>query len=136
MHDSCCTSAWAQYLLTRQLRSPSAGVFLQSGRATRLRVPPLAFWANERISRTTHQTGGFAVEQGFSDQLAQACHGLAPASPAKKAKKVTDSPCPRDASFIVLYKEGKSAQCMHAICNVYQSCTHGCDTPYPAPCAF
>ena len=77
---------------------------LQCGRVARVRVPPLAFWANERISRNAHQTGGFAIEQGFSDQLAHACHGLTQASPAKKAKKVTDSPCLRDGSFMIPQK--------------------------------
>ena len=77
---------------------------LQFGRPTRVRMPPLAFWANERIrvSRDAHQAGSFQVEKGFSDQLAQSCHGLSQASPAKKAKKVTNLSCLRDASFVVL----------------------------------
>lgn len=57
-----------------------------------MRVPPLAFWANERISRNATQTGGSAIEQGFSDQLAQACQSFTHSSPARKPKKVSNPP--------------------------------------------
>lgn len=51
-----------------------------------MRVKPLAFWANQRLSRDA-----LAIDQGFSDQLAQQCHSfvqqprqrLAAPSPAK-----------------------------------------------------
>ena len=89
-------SVTLQYQTTKK---PICWHVLQFARATRVRVPPLAFWANERIN---HQSQGFQVEQGFSDQLAHACHGLAQASPAKKAKKVTSFSCLREASFTVL----------------------------------
>ena len=69
-----------------------------------MRVPPLAFWANERIN---HQGQGFQVEQGFSDQLAQACHGLAQASPAKKAKKVTNCSLPERGIIHSALKGGR-----------------------------
>ncbi|KAK9916912.1 hypothetical protein WJX75_008716 [Coccomyxa subellipsoidea] len=59
---------------------------LQVSRTGRVRVKPLAFWANQRLSRDA-----LAIDQGFSDQLAQQCHSfvqqprqrLAAPSPAK-----------------------------------------------------
>lgn len=43
---------------------------MQVSRTGRVRVKPLAFWANQRLSRDA-----LAIDQGFSDQLAQQCRG-------------------------------------------------------------
>ncbi len=63
-------------------------LFCQVSRTGRVRAPPLAFWANERISRNADQAGGSAIERGFSDQLAQQCESFIQ-SPAKKPRKAS-----------------------------------------------
>ena len=45
-------------------------LYQQVSRTGRVRCPPLAFWANQRLCRT-----GNAIELGFSDTIAQACQG-------------------------------------------------------------
>ncbi len=66
----------------------ASGSPCQVSRTGRVRAPPLAFWANERISRNADQAGGRAIERGFSDQLAQQCESFVQ-SPAKKPKKAS-----------------------------------------------
>lgn len=46
-------------------------VLCQVSRTGRVRTKPLAFWANQRLSR---ETG--TIDQGFSDQLAQQCQSF------------------------------------------------------------
>ena len=68
-------------------------------RTGRVRAPPLAFWANERISRNADQEGGSAIERGFSDQLAQQCESFVQ-SPGKKPKKAGSLPLPVMLPFL------------------------------------
>jgi CRISPR/Cas system Type II protein with McrA/HNH and RuvC-like nuclease domain len=54
-------------------------VAVQVSRSGRIRVPPLAFWANQRLCRDA-----YAIDNGFSDQIAQACQSFTQQSPVSK----------------------------------------------------
>ncbi|BDA40698.1 hypothetical protein COCOBI_01-3510 [Coccomyxa sp. Obi] len=75
----------------------------QVSRTGRVRVKPLAFWANQRLSRDT-----LAIDQGFSDQLAQQCHSFSPHA-RPKPSPIKGQPSSADNKSAALQKDAKSA---------------------------
>jgi len=77
-------------------RAACAGEAAQRPRASgRVRVAPLAYWANQSLRRDPLNGGAFAVHAGFPDQLAAAgMPGLraAPAGAPRGARKVKREP--------------------------------------------
>ena len=79
-----------EFSLSHHTRHGKAiGFAFQVSRAGRVRAPPLAFWANERISRNADPSGGSAIERGFSDRLAQQCESFVQSPSGKKPKKAS-----------------------------------------------
>ncbi len=91
--------------------------FVQVSRTGRVRVKPLAFWANQRLSRDA-----LAIDQGFSDQLARQCRGASLHSPPK-ASPIKGQPTSADRARdtpAALQKAAKSVRSW--ICGCLHSC--------------